>query len=110
MLSYIHRNLPAPMRNHPSVLYYHKNHFDVITKLPGFLCRGYFCHRCHKAYDHTTDHVCTAMCDMCRGFECVWVGKGIPCNECDRVFRNQECYDRHKKRNLSTVEAEPCVK
>ena len=42
-------------------LYYHNNHFDVITKLPGFLNRGYFCQRCHKAYDHTSDHVCTTM-------------------------------------------------
>ena len=83
-------------------LYYHKNHFDVITKLPGFLNRSYFCHRCHKAYDHTSDHVCTAMCDMCRGFECVWVGNGIPCNECDRVFRNQECYDRHKSEPINS--------
>ena len=30
-------------------LYYHNNHFDVITKLPGFLRRSYFCQRCHKA-------------------------------------------------------------
>ena len=58
----------------PSIsLYYHNNHFDVITTLPGFLSRSYFCHRCHKAYDHTTDHICTAMCEhvsrfrMCLG-------------------------------------------
>ena len=82
-------------------LYYHNNHFDVITTLPGFLNRSYFCHRCHKAYNHTTDHICTAMCRKCRGFECVWVGKGIPCNECDRVFRNQECYDRHKNEPIN---------
>ena len=41
------------------------------------------------------------MCDMCRGFECVWQGKGIPCNECDRVFRNQACYDRHKNQPIN---------
>ena len=75
-------------------LYYH-NHFDVITKLPGFLNRSYFCHRCHKTY-HTTDHICTSMCNKCRGFGCVKVGNGVTCNECDRLFRNQTCYDRHK--------------
>ena len=86
----------------PSIsLYYHNNHFDVITTLPGFLRRSYFCHRCHKAYDHTTDHICTSMCDMCRGFECIWEGKGITCNECDRVFRNQACYDRHKNEPIN---------
>ena len=83
-------------------LYYHNNHFDVITKLPGFLNRGYFCHRCHKAYNTTTDHICTAMCELCRGFECVWQGKGVVCNECDRVFRNQECYDRHKNQPINS--------
>ena len=77
-------------------LYYHDNHFDVITKLPGFLNRSYFCHRCHKTYDHTTDHICTSMCNKCRGFGCVKVGNGVTCNECDRLFRNQTCYDRHK--------------
>ena len=77
-------------------LYYHNNHFDVITKLPGFLSRGYFCQRCHKAYDHTSDHVCPTMCSSCRGFGCVFEAKGIVCNECDRVFKNQTCYDHHK--------------
>ena len=77
-------------------LYYHNNHFDVITKLPGFLSRGYFCQRCHKAYDHTSDHICTIMCSSCRGFGCVFEAEGIVCNECDRVFKNQACYDRHK--------------
>ena len=46
-------------------LYYHNNHFDVITKLPGFLSRSYFCQRCHKGYDHTSDHLCTSMCRLC---------------------------------------------
>ena len=77
-------------------LYYHNNHFDVITTLPGFLKRSYFCQRCHKAYDHTSDHVCTPMCSLCRGFGCDFEANGIACNECDRVFKNQACYDRHK--------------
>ena len=82
-------------------LYYHNNHFDVITKLPGFLNRGYFCRRCHKAYNTTTDHICTNMCKKCRGFECVLQGKGIPCNECKRVFNNQACFDRHKNEPIN---------
>ena len=82
-------------------LYYHNNHFDVITKLPGFLSRSYFCQRCHKTYDHTSDHVCPAMCSSCRGFGCVFEAKGIVCNECDRVFKNQACYDRHKNEPIN---------
>ena len=82
-------------------LYYHNNHFDVITKLPGFLRRNYFCHRCHKAYDHRSDHLCPPMCSSCRGFGCVFEAKGIVCNECDRLFKNQACYDRHKNEPIN---------
>ena len=82
-------------------LYYHDNHFDVITSIPGFLSRSYFCQRCHKAYDHTSDHVCSIMCSSCRGFGCVFEAKGIVCNECDRVFKNQACYDRHKNEPMN---------
>ena len=82
-------------------LYYQANHFDVITSLPGFLNKSYFCHRCHKPYDHTTDHLCTAACRSCRGFDCVLQGDGIMCNECDRLFKNQACYDRHKQQPMN---------
>ena len=77
-------------------LYFHGKHFDVITSIPGFLNRSYFCHRCHKSYDHTTDHLCSTMCRSCRAFGCVLEGDGIVCNECDRLFKNQACYDHHK--------------
>ena len=82
-------------------LYYQANHFDVITKLPGFLNTSYFCHVCHKAYDHTTDHLCNGMCRSCRGFGCVIQDNGMTCNECDRLFKNQACYDRHKQQPIN---------
>ena len=78
-------------------LYYQANHFDVITKLPGFLNTNYFCHQCHKGYDHTTDHLCDGMCKSCRGVGCTLENNGITCQECDRFFWNQACYDRHKQ-------------
>ena len=78
-------------------LYYQANHFDVITTLPGFLNTNYFCHQCHKGYDHTTDHLCEGMCKSCRGVGCTLENNGIICKECDRLFNNQACYDRHKQ-------------
>ena len=78
-------------------LYYQANHFDVITTLPGFLNTSYFCHQCHKGYDHTTDHLCDGMCKSCRGVGCTIENNGIICKECDRFFYNQACYDRHKQ-------------
>ena len=82
-------------------LYYQANHFDVITKLPGFLNTNYFCHQCHKGYDHTTDHLCDGMCKSCRGFGCTIENNGITCQECDRFFKNQTCYDRHKQEPIN---------
>ena len=92
------RQPPVNLNPEKSIyLYFHANHFDVITSLPGFLNRSHFCHRCHKPYDHTTDHLCAGMCHSCRGFGCVLQGDGIVCNECDRVFKNQACYERHNE-------------
>ena len=82
-------------------LYYQANHFDVITKLPGFLNTSYFCHVCHKGYDHTTDHLCEGMCHSCRGFGCEFEDDGIECYECARLFKNQTCYDRHKQEPIN---------
>ena len=82
-------------------LYYQANHFDVITKLPGFLNTNYFCHQCHKGYDHTTDHLCPAQCGSCRGFGCTIEDNGMTCNECHRFFKNQTCYDRHKQEPIN---------
>ena len=96
------REPPANPNPEKSIyLYYQTNHFDVITSLPGFLNKNYFCHTCHKGYDHTTDHLCKDQCHMCRGVGCVYEDGGITCNECDRLFKNQACYDRHKQQPIN---------
>ena len=82
-------------------LYYQANHFDAVRSLPAFLNMAYFCHACHKAYDHTTDHLCKGMCQSCRGFGCVIQDGGMTCQECDRLFKNQTCYDRHKQEPIN---------
>ena len=82
-------------------LYYQANHFDVVRSFPAFLNMAYFCHTCHKAYDHTTDHLCKGMCQSCRGIGCVIQDNGMTCNECHRLFKNQTCYDRHKQEPIN---------
>ena len=81
----------------PIYLALHDNHYDVITKMPGFLNRAYFCHKCRKAYSHKFEHLCPEMCKSCRAYECVWDG-AMTCDQCKRVFRSRACYDRHKVR------------
>ena len=94
---YPHQPSTNPNPEKSIYLYYHANHFDVITSLPGFLNRSHFCHRCHKPYNQTTDHICEGACRTCGGFGCEYEDGGIVCNECDRLFKNQACYDRHKE-------------
>ena len=98
---YPHQPPANPNPEKTIYLYYQANHFDVIRSLPGFLNAHYFCHTCHKPYDVTTDHMCDGMCWSCRGFGCVLQGNGITCNECDRLFKNQVCYDRHKQQPIN---------
>ena len=41
------------------------------------------------------------MCRSCRGVGCVLQDDGMTCNECDRLFKNQACYDRHKQQPIN---------
>ena len=81
----------------PIYLYLHDNHYDVITSMPGFLSRRYFCHTCKKVYDHKYAHLCKEMCKGCRSYDCVVVNDDRVCNECERWFKSKACYDRHKE-------------
>ena len=87
---------PEPGDRQPIYLYFQNKHFDVITKMPGFLCVCYFCHKCRKTYSNVTDHMCPAMCKSCRSFECVFE-EWIECNDCERRFKSRACYDHHKE-------------
>ena len=82
-------------------LYYHENHYDVITSMPAFLSRNYFCTKCNKGYDHAEDHSCSNVCHRCRktheeANEDDW----IHCEDCCRFFQGQKCFELHKKTTL----------
>ena len=96
--SIIYPSGPSPDNNvTPIYLYLHDNHYDVITTMPGFLSNSYFCHKCSQSYSHKFDHVCDEMCKSCRSYDCVLIGNGLKCDECDRLFKNKTCYDQHKE-------------
>ncbi len=94
--SIIYPECPSDTEAKRLYLYLHNNHYDVITSMPGFLDRSYFCCKCRKTYNSTVQHLCKGMCKMCRSFDCPYV-KLQDCAECGRTFKSQACYDRHKE-------------
>ncbi|CAB3991126.1 DNA polymerase, partial [Paramuricea clavata] len=83
-------------------LYLHDNHYDIITKMPGFFARKKYCHACKKAYDHREDHLCPNACPCCRFPDCP-VESWVRCNDCNRMFKSQACFDRHKQSSEKSI-------
>ena len=77
-------------------LFLHDNHFDVITSMPAFVARKIYCHTCKKGYDHVKNHLCGHTCKLCYFQNCPIVS-WISCSDCNRIFKSQECFDRHKQ-------------
>ena len=78
-----------------SYLYLHDNHYDVITSMPGFLARSMYCHTCKIANSNQGDHLCPNACKCGRFPNCPMVS-WIHFDRCNRDFKSQECFDRHK--------------
>ena len=77
-------------------LYLHDGHYDVITTMLGFFARACYCHTCKKAYHHQEAHLRPNACRCCRFPDCPIVA-WICCDECNRMFKSQACFDRHKQ-------------
>ncbi|CAC5414093.1 unnamed protein product [Mytilus coruscus] len=55
----------GPKAEKTMYLYFHDEHFDVITSMPPFLSRSYYCHTCKKGYQHKEEHRCNNICTSC---------------------------------------------
>jgi hypothetical protein len=86
----------GPEKDKMIYLFLHDNHYDVITSMPAFFARKRYCHSCKKGYDKMTDHSCPNSCKLCYFPNCPIVS-WLPCADCMRVFKSQECFDRHKQ-------------
>ena len=87
----------GPEKDKKIYLYMHNNHYDVITKMPGFFARNYYCHACKKVYDHLENHVCPNECKCCGFFPICPEESWRSCRNCRRQFKSQRCYDQHKQ-------------
>ena len=87
------------------ILLHHQNHYDVITKLPGFFGSSYVCAHCWKPYNTEGHHHCTKQkhCGACRQKECPDFLHAYPrgqkatrrCQHCHRDFFGDTCFQMH---------------
>lgn len=47
-----------------------EDHYNVITSMPVFYNRCYFCDYCKIGYNQVGDHLCTNMCNLCKRLNC----------------------------------------
>lgn len=77
-------------------LYYHDEHFDVITKDNAFLGHTFYCTKCNQPYKDKP-HVCdTRKCIQCKDF-CRPTEDALQCKLCLRYSKGQDCFNRHRE-------------
>lgn len=80
-------------------IYHYNSHFAVITTMSAFLNKSYFCVKCNKGFNNYKKHFCENTCACCRSPDnCLFVA-WIICKNCQRIFKNQECFNKHQVKN-----------
>ena len=87
------------------ILLHDHDHYDVITRLPGFFGSSYVCAHCWKPYNTQGQHRCNKnkQCGACRQKECPDFQAAYPrgqkatqrCPSCDRDFFGDTCFEMH---------------
>ncbi|XP_063975046.1 uncharacterized protein LOC135161428 [Diachasmimorpha longicaudata] len=82
----------------PIVYYPEEDHYEPIQNLPSFFGVKYYCEHCNKPYT-TQGHVRDKTCDRClKNPPCdSTIVDKIVCDDCNREFHGQLCFDQHKK-------------
>jgi hypothetical protein len=76
-----------------------QKHYNVNTSLTGSMARRYVCKACNKVCKRDVSHVCDQTCSDCMSSPpCAFEGVRIPCYACNRHFRTQSCFDKHRQR------------
>ena len=81
----------------PIYIYHHDQHFDVISRISGFLNRNFFCLKCKNGYDHMETHRCNNPCIYCHHIHEFKSEKWIYCRDCHRHLQNGVCFELHKR-------------
>uniref|UniRef100_A0A914HHD2 DNA-directed DNA polymerase n=1 Tax=Globodera rostochiensis TaxID=31243 RepID=A0A914HHD2_GLORO len=92
------------MRKYEVCVISNNGHWDGMKSVTQFFKVRNFCVSCEVTYDRPEKHRmeckerCKNCCRMGFGFPCVDEGVEIYCEECNRKFRNEECFEAHKKK------------
>lgn len=65
--------------------------------MPAFFSRSYFCDLCNVAYNDKLDHRCDVKCPCCYAEPSCEGNKNILCQDCNRYFKNEQCFKQHKE-------------
>ena len=95
-------------------LLHHNNHYSIVTTLPGFFGRSFYCVICKRGYNNKRQHakcgrklvyITKGSCLIKYNFSCpCCYEKGrcdfddwIRCGDCNKSFFSDRCYDNHKR-------------
>lgn len=84
-----------PEASRPVCVYLVDGHYHVITRLAAFLGSGYVCPQCLSVCRSKVEHVCSSTCYYCRAAGECSVGVRVRCPECNMLYPNSQCFDRH---------------
>ena len=89
-------------------IYCAENHYTVITSMPSFVERHYYCHPCNVGYNTRGAHVCKNGCNHCQAPTACHMVAWKGCNICNRFFKSDICYENHlTSRVCSAIKACP---
>ena len=76
-------------------LYLADSHFSVITSMPAFLQRAYFCKCCKVGYQDAGTHMCEDSYMCCSNTTKCGFEKWVSCTSCHQHFVSITCYQHH---------------
>lgn len=87
-----------------------ESHCDALLSIKAFLKVDYFCKKCIKGYVGKTSHECAGTCSHCYGSDKCIEENIIHCEECNREFVSQACFNRHKDETKICNQIRKCTK
>ena len=65
------------------------------------MSKQYICEGCSKSCRSGVTHKCSEACTECLSIPpCISMNVRIPCGSCNRTFRSQACFEKHKTHML----------